>query len=149
MYRDGAMNDDIARAGIVIVMAGALAGCGSSGTTAADAGRDANPPATSCVQPGEPGNETGVGRYCSPHGGECATTASARLCLPDLAPTVGDWYCLKLCTTDAECGSSAVCVHSPSGSGCAPLQCVRTSDAGLDDAGPDDAGIADAGADGG
>ena len=121
----------------------ALAGC-ESAAAPVDAGRDAGPvPAESCGQPGDEGNSIGVGRFCTRSGGECAVNSGARLCVADLAPDQMQWFCSRLCTTDADCGESAVCVGDSRGSGCTPAECApEPEDGGMP---MSDAGAADGG----
>lgn len=125
-------------AGLIAALAWACAPTG----TPTDAGRDAPivAPAESCVQPGAEGNEIGVGRFCSPRRGQCATTPLARLCVPDAAPEVTDWYCTRLCDSDADCGTAALCLGDARGMGCVPIACLGTLDAGAADAGALDTG---------
>ncbi|MEZ4394038.1 MAG: hypothetical protein R3A48_23435 [Polyangiales bacterium] len=114
-----------------------LDGCIEDGTVRPDAGApdgaaipgDGGVPPSSCVQPGESGNERGVGRFCTPRGGECAGSA-AGLCLAALAPSAGQWFCTTLCTSDDSCGSGSVCSGDSRGRVCMPARCAPSSDAG-------------------
>lgn len=122
-------------------------------TTAPDAGRDAPLviPPESCAQPGDIGNENGVGTFCTPTGGECRAFPLAPLCLASAAPDDGQWFCTRLCRDDSQCGTDAVCVMETRGAGCVPLRCdPELPDAGvLPDAPVEDAGSGvDAGPDG-
>lgn len=83
-----------------------------------------------CVQPGELGNDVGVGRFCTDLGGECDGT-EADFCL---ASAVEDMpFCTKIfCSDDEECGEGATCEGGPGGSACIPLTCQGE---GGDDAG--------------
>ena len=117
----------------------ASVGCGAA--AAPDAGP--NVPAGSCGQPGDTGNELGVGRFCSPGGRECTTAPQARLCVADLSPGDGQWFCTKLCSSDMDCGMDAVCIGDSRGRACLPARCAPPPM----DAGPADAGALDGGAD--
>ena len=118
----------------------ALCGCGGESGPP-----DTGPmvPADSCGQPGDMGNDIGVGRFCTRRGGECANTTGARVCLQDISPDDGQWFCTRLCTMDSECGTGAVCVGDARGAGCVPAECAPPpTDAG---ASSDDAAALDAG----
>lgn len=128
-----------------------------SGVDAGHLGRDAGPvPVHSCGQPGVPGNANGVGAFCTPMGHECSAFPLAPICVVDLDPVDGQWYCTRLCSTSSECGPEADCVGDSRGMGCFPQRCYRDAgvdagddaaavDAGTDDAGTDDAGVMDGG----
>jgi hypothetical protein len=95
---------------------------GSPATGGGGAGGDATPPG-SCVQPGDKGNDKGVGTYCSPHGGQCADFPEAGLCLADVGQD--QWFCTRLgCTTNADCGMDATCYHDSGGDACVPDRCL-------------------------
>lgn len=122
----------------VIALSIALTGCSSSEATTTDAGstRDAyiEVPAESCAQPGDMGNEIGVGAFCSPAGNQCSAFTQARLCLADVVRDEGQWFCTRTCTTSEQCGSGAVCVIETRGGGCVPAQCApEDEDAGATD----------------
>jgi hypothetical protein len=105
--------------GVLLV---ALVACGSD-----DNGAPAPPveETSSCVQPGDHGNELGIGEYCTPGGGECRAFAQAPLCLADAAPDDDQWFCTRIfCTTDDQCGSETFCLSTDRGSACVPLRCV-------------------------
>jgi hypothetical protein len=77
-----------------------------------------------CGDPGDPGNEDGVGKYCTQGGGQCTGTG-APICSADIeAGQPG--LCSKPCSTDADCGTGAVCMASTLGSGCEPVVCETT-----------------------
>ncbi|TAK27988.1 MAG: hypothetical protein EPO40_14930 [Myxococcaceae bacterium] len=126
-----------------------LDGCIEDGTARDDAGSgpgdasvplgDGGVPVGSCVQPGENGNEQGVGRFCTARGNQCAGNA-ANLCLAALAPTEGQWFCTHLCTMDSQCGAGSVCVGDSRGRVCMPARCAPSTDAGP----ASDGGAADA-----
>jgi hypothetical protein len=76
-----------------------------------------------CGMPGEPGNEKGVGKYCTPAGDECRNNSFAVFCtvtfVPDAEP-----YCTNSCTDDSQCGADAYCSGSGKGArGCVPAIC--------------------------
>lgn len=122
-----------------------LAACGSSGA-APDAGRDASveAPAESCVQRGDVGNDRGIGTFCTPRGSECAEFPQAGLCLAQVAPAEGQWFCTRTCTSDAQCGEGALCDGDARGRACIPARCLADRpDAG---AGTDAGADTDAGA---
>ncbi len=126
-----------------------LGACGSS-VPPSDAGNDALVvPMHSCGRPEVPGNEQGVGAFCSPAGRQCSAHPLAPLCLADLAPAEEQWYCTRTCVMDSQCGTDAMCVGDSRGHGCVPNRCPlgsvvdsgATSDAGATsdtgvDAGP-------------
>jgi hypothetical protein len=106
-------------AGLVIAM---LAACG--GSTADDPMVDA---ATSgldkqCGEPGDTGNDLGVGKYCSQLS-DCSGAASICAILGD--PDAH--FCTKTCTqgsTDA-CGTNATCACMGGPCGCVPNTCLQ------------------------
>lgn len=107
---------------------------GGSTTTSSTSGTTQTTPAASCAQPGDKGNDKGVGEYCTPGGGECANFPDANVCLADLFQD--QWFCTHLsCTTDAECGTAAHCDMESGGSACVPDKCGGAPDAGTTDAG--------------
>lgn len=77
----------------------------------------------SCCQPGNPGNELGVGKYCA-MSSQC--TGQANVCTAGLAGNTSG-FCTMLCTQGSDCGSNATCQCSSSGSGsgcaCVPTGC--------------------------
>ncbi len=116
----------------------ALAGCGSDEPAASttDASTDSSEtpkvPATSCVRPGDKGNDKGVGEACTPLGKECAKFPGAPVCLADVGQD--QWMCTKInCANDTECGVGATCYKDAKGSGCVPNRCLDApADAGSD-----------------
>jgi hypothetical protein len=79
-----------------------------------------------CAEPGDSGNELGVGKHCTEGGGECASTSGANLCLADYVS--GDFgnFCAASCSSDDDCGSGATCMGSGARAVCFPDQCVDT-----------------------
>jgi hypothetical protein len=84
-------------------------------------------PAESCVQPGDVGNEQGVGTPCTPFGGECAAfPGTAAFCLADIGPELSDnqWFCTRTgCDEHPDCGEGAGCLIEGAGSACVPCRC--------------------------
>jgi hypothetical protein len=76
-----------------------------------------------CAATGAPGNENGVGKYCTKGGHECDGLA-ASVCLADVVSGTFADFCTMLCSSDAVCGSGATC-QGPSGqSACIPSSCT-------------------------
>lgn len=72
-----------------------------------------------CAQPGDEGNDLGVGRYCA-SASDCAGQ-TANFCIANFS---AENYCtVILCQSDDECGEGASCVASGPGSACVPLAC--------------------------
>lgn len=139
------------RLALVALLVAIAAGCGDDDAAATDAGSDASrprdgglPPPESCVQPGDVGNERGIGAYCSPQGHECRAYPLATLCLADVTPENGQWFCTRLCSDDSACGEGARCYGNDLGAACVPLRCLDEEDAGAGDGGVDDGGMDDA-----
>jgi hypothetical protein len=112
--------------------AGGSGGSGGSGASGGDAANDA-PVTQGCVQPGDHGNEIGVGEFCTPGGTECPP--GAPLCLATAAPEEDQWFCTRLCDEATNCGADAFCLLEARGSACVPNRCVdgdAGSDAGTD-----------------
>jgi hypothetical protein len=84
---------------------------------------DADPtPAGSCIRPGDHGNSLGVGEYCSPGGGQCASFDRAPLCLADVGQD--QWFCTRIgCDATTDCGTGAGCLLETDGSACVPCRC--------------------------
>jgi hypothetical protein len=90
----------------------------STGTTTTGTGGGA----TMCVAKGAPGNSLGVGKYCTPGGGQCSGLP-AGLCTADIGQS--DWFCVKVgCQTNSDCGADAQCVMQTGGAGCVPDSCL-------------------------
>ncbi|MEP7125199.1 MAG: hypothetical protein ABJE95_29990 [Byssovorax sp.] len=107
---------------------GSGGGATSSASGTGGGGGGPTEPATSCKHPGDKGNENGVGTFCTPGGGECASFPKAGLCLADVGQD--QWWCSRIgCKTDMDCGSAAHCHVDPGGTGCVPDACemVTTS----------------------
>ncbi|MCA9678417.1 MAG: hypothetical protein KC464_25550, partial [Myxococcales bacterium] len=81
--------------------------------------------ASTCGQPGDPGNELGVGHFCQTLL-DCGDTAEAPLC-----SNIGDettWFCTKTCANEDAgvevCGTGATCTCGNGGCGCTPTSCL-------------------------
>lgn len=127
---------------IAIVLAAALAACGTSSSgnpphpdAHTGSSTDAPPPhpdgppadafASTCGQPGDQGNELGVGKFCQTLN-DCNGTPSAPLC-----SNLGDettFFCTKFCTSGGsadQCGTAASCTcNSNNQCGCTPNACL-------------------------
>jgi hypothetical protein len=106
-----------------------------------------------CVKPGTANNTQGIGGYCSPSGGQCATAGpggTPTLCSADYSTTPNAWFCTAPCP--ANCGSGAACVATATGAICAPTACLGylgdagiLTDGGAGEGAASDGGVADAG----
>ena len=100
-----------------------VVGCGGgSSDDKPDAMVDA--PTSKCGNPGDTGNELGVGKYCASLS-DCSSTPESRLC-----SSLGDpdtHFCTKTCamgSTD-QCGTGAQCTcNSSNQCGCTPMACL-------------------------
>lgn len=114
---------------ISFILAAAVAyACGSSSTAKKpDAKVDAF--SSTCGQPGDLGNELGVGKFCNDLA-DCMSTPSARLCSIIGDPTTH--VCTKTCAGSGSagsgmCGTAASCTcdtSSPPQCGCVPNSCL-------------------------
>ncbi len=119
---------DLARRLPVVLALWFGAACGAD--PAEDGPPDACAGATGCNGECELGNSYGVGRYCTPGGGECAGLAAA-FCTVDFEDTTETW-CTRPCDPEADvveqCGEDAVCRGEDQGgggpSGCVPMICL-------------------------
>ncbi len=99
-----------------------MVACGSTTSTppVSDGGRDggtgdaggatAN---TQCGNPSNPGNEKGIGKYCTHAGGQCS---SPTMCDKDLDATRGFGMCVTILMCQRgrnDCGSGATCCNTP------------------------------------
>lgn len=116
----------VASLAVAVAMTLALAaGCGDdAGAGVPDAG-PADGFASTCGQPGDPGNELGVGHFCQTLL-DCGDTAEAPLC-----SNIGDettWFCTKTCANEDAgvevCGTGATCTCGNGGCGCTPTSCL-------------------------
>ena len=99
--------------------AGANEGGGTGG------GGDGGTPISSgpCAAAGDPGNGVGVGKFCSPAGGQCMGNSGASLCLGDFVQGEFANFCTMICTSDGECGAGAFCGHDSTRI-CIPSKCL-------------------------
>jgi hypothetical protein len=106
-----------------------LVGCGNSSSTPMDMGLMFDFTIKSnCGQPGDVGNNFGVGKFCQ-HESDCNGTP-----MPTLCTQLGDpnnYFCTIMCSNPdagaSECGDNAVCACDPSGRGCGcfPTSCIH------------------------
>lgn len=121
---------------LVVACSSGSSGGGTGGHTTASGGQGTTSSSSSthmnvCVMSGDKGNSIGVGKYCTPGGGEC-TGGGAGLCTADVGED--EWFCVKVgCQMDADCAEDATCVMQMGSSGCVPNKCLSGgSDAGTD-----------------
>ena len=76
-----------------------------------------------CAAAGDPGNNVGVGQFCSPSGGQCLSSPTASLCLGDFIQGEFANFCTMVCSSDSECGEGAFCGHDSTRI-CIPSKCV-------------------------
>jgi hypothetical protein len=82
-----------------------------------------------CAAAGDPGNDQGVGKYCTNQGHECS--GAATICLADYTKGGFGDFCSKLCSADVDCGAGAACKGSGSQPKiCVPSACALGTDAG-------------------
>lgn len=86
-----------------------------------------------CGKAGDPGNEKGVGQYCTENA-DC-TNAFAFICSAKAAPAKRTFFCTTACNPDAGatvCGTGATCIFDTSFSayGCVPSTCLASLPAG-------------------
>jgi hypothetical protein len=109
-----------------LVLCVSCGGDDSTGAPDAAATADAGAPdgSSTCGNPGDVGNEMGVGKYCASLG-DCSGT-SAPLCSSIGDPTTH--FCTHTCANEdagtAACGTGATCVCGGGGCGCTPLTCM-------------------------
>lgn len=76
-----------------------------------------------CAAADDPGNSTGVGRFCSPSGGQCLGNVDATLCLGDFIQGEFANFCTMVCANDSDCGAGAFCGNDSTRI-CIPSKCV-------------------------
>ena len=94
----------------------------SSDLAATGGGNDGGTSGLCCGQPGDPGNELGVGKYCTGFT-ECMGSKAA-FC----ANLGGDQklhFCTMTCTMGGSCGSGATCQCQGGQCGCVPDSCLN------------------------
>ncbi len=123
------------------------AGAGGSSNGGSGTGGTQQPPPESCTQPGDAGNEIGVGEFCTPLGHQCDDNTIAQLCLADVGQT--EWMCTRImCDETTDCGEGAGCLLEDGGSACVPCACDSRG-IGCDGAGGGGVGGAGGGSAGG
>jgi len=105
-----------------------------------------------CIAPGSTSNVSGVGGYCSPAGGQCATAIAggmASVCTADVGAPAHAWFCTVPCTKTSDCGAGgATCIATDQGQVCVPAACgAFVGDAAVSDSGRDGASDASHGHD--
>jgi len=138
----GSPDSSLARAAILAIAL--IAACGSDSKTpqkgidAPATPADAACTADGCKNPCAVGNDKGVGRYCTPGGGECNANSNLGgfiFCTKDYEPAEDVQYCTGPCTKDSDCGQNAYCTGAGQGGrGCIPASCggMPSVDAGVD-----------------
>jgi len=102
-----------------IVVCAVLAACGGGKS---NSGPDAF--YTTCGNPGDLGNELGIGKFCQTIA-DCSSTPMASIC-----SNLGDvttFFCTRTCQSTGsadQCGTGAQCVCS-GGCGCVPNTCLQ------------------------
>lgn len=84
---------------------------------------------STCVEEGSPGNELGVGKYCSPKGDQCQGQEQVTLfCSADFFPNDTSTGCMFECTASEQCGEGATCRPptdaAEAGGECVPTECL-------------------------
>jgi hypothetical protein len=109
---------------IVLALLAAWA-CGGNSSTPKkpDAAIDAF--SSTCGQPGDMGNELGIGKFCN-NLQDCQGTPSAQLC--SIVGESTTHFCTKTCTSTGsagQCGTNAMCeCNSSNQCGCTPTACL-------------------------
>lgn len=112
---------------LIAILMFALVSCGGDDDPAPTI--DATPPTPDarpslCGEPGDVGNELGVGKYCDTSA-ECSDTADAPFCA-----TLGNpdaHFCTNLCDQNGppdQCGTGASCQCDGGNCGCTPDSCL-------------------------
>jgi hypothetical protein len=114
---------------IIIVVAAVAAFAFACGSNSSPKKPDAHPdsPPSACGNPGDVGNDMGVGKYCA-NLSDCSGNGTATLCSSLGDPTTH--FCTRTCTGsgsagNAMCGSNASCTcNSSNQCGCTPNKCL-------------------------
>jgi hypothetical protein len=93
------------------------------GASAGDAGAGQSGPPCAAVD--APGNEKGIGKYCTKGGKQC--TGSASICIADYSSGAFGDFCTTLCNDDSTCGSGATCLGQGGPKVCIPTSCLGGS----------------------
>ena len=116
---------------ILLVVAAVAAACtfacsSSKSTAKPDAKATVDAFYSTCGQPGDPGNDVGVGKFCQSLS-DCLGNGSATLC-----SILGDnttFFCTFTCSSTGsagQCGSNAMCTcNSSNQCGCTPNSCLN------------------------
>ena len=118
------------RVAAALVLSAALAvmamSCGGGSSGASDACTD-----TGCAGACAPGNSLGVGKACTPGGGEC-NGSDAPFCTVDFE-TTDLAFCTRTCADSSQCGEGATCTGQGGPMGCVPNECLSPGelDAGV------------------
>jgi hypothetical protein len=75
-----------------------------------------------CGKPGDPGNDYGVGLYCTQQN-DCLFTPRSTMCV--ISSTPAYHICTRPCTQASDCGMAAQCVCSGGSCMCFPVACVK------------------------
>ena len=113
------------RAAVLVLLAGLAISCGGddSSSKQMDAAVDAY--YSLCGQPGDMGNELGIGKFCASLS-DCNGTTAAPLC-----SSIGDpdtHFCTKTCQmgSTTSCGTGAECTcNNNNQCGCTPSVCLQ------------------------
>jgi hypothetical protein len=104
----------------------AIAACGSSSTSHPDAKSNVDAFFSACGQPGDVGNDKGIGKFCKVLS-DCQGNMSATLC-----SILGDsttHFCTTTCSSTGsadQCGMNAMCTcNSSNQCGCTPNACLN------------------------
>jgi hypothetical protein len=123
---------------IVVVVVALFSACNGDGNHASTSTSSSSsgdpvlkPPPGACVQPGDMGNEIGVGTPCTPNGKECIYLKPKPLsCTADFGQD--EWFCtVAFCKSDDQCGTDAFCHMTGIGSGCVLKRCFSDGAGGM------------------
>lgn len=104
----------------------AIAACGSSSTSHPDAKSNVDAFYSVCGQPGDVGNDKGVGKFCQVLS-DCQNNMSATLC--SILGDTTTHFCTTTCSSTGsadQCGTNATCTCNASNQcGCTPNTCLN------------------------
>ena len=110
----------------LVAIAMVFGGCGQHAPS--PSGMSATPDAffSTCGQPGDTGNELGIGKFCSSLD-DCAGDLTAPLC--SILGNSNTHFCTTTCSmtgSAGQCGTAAMCVcNSGNQCGCTPTACLN------------------------
>jgi hypothetical protein len=117
-----------------LIVAIAIAGCGSNTTTMPDMPMSVGPDMalnSACGHPGDKGNSKHVGQFCMTLGDCPSGTTCSVLANSTLPPNEQTYYCTIQCDKSAQgtpdvsvCGENSICLCASLGCGCAPIACA-------------------------